>query len=76
MLNRGQQVKQVMGEGWGARGHLVFLREEDLAMFSRDGRGQPIIFWLVLFTLCEAFLFSVVGPVYQTPREQESTALR
>lgn len=29
-------------------------------MACRGGRAQPVIFWVVLITLCAAFLFSVV----------------
>lgn len=36
-------------------------------------RAANYFFWVVLVTLCVAFLFSVVAPAYQTPRQQEST---
>lgn len=41
---------------------LLFLKQENLAMASRGGRG--IIFGAVLITLCIAFLFSVVVLAY------------
>lgn len=41
---------------------LVFLRQKRLTISSRAGRGQPIIFWVVLITFCTAVLFSAVVP--------------
>ena len=51
---------------------LIFLRQQDVEMFSRLGRGQPMIFWAVFMTLCTAFLSLAVEPAYQTPRQYVS----
>ena len=52
---------------------LVLLRQQDVAMCSRLVRGQPMIFWAVLMTLCTAFLSLAVEPAYHTPRQYVST---
>lgn len=36
---------------------------------SRVGRGQPMIFWAVLMTLCIAPLSLAVDPAYKTIRQ-------
>lgn len=50
---RSQPVCSGSNRWWDAR-------QEELAMACRGGRAQPVIFWVVLITLCAAFLFSVV----------------
>lgn len=64
------QPEGIMSNSWwaGCKGSpvmtLVYLRQEDLVMPSRGGRGQAIIFWEVLITLYAPFLFSVMAPMY------------
>ncbi|MED6273202.1 hypothetical protein CHARACLAT_004220 [Characodon lateralis] len=46
---------------------FLLLWQQDMAMFSRLGRGQLMIFWAVFMTLCITFLSSADKPVYHTP---------
>ena len=52
---------------------LVLLRQQEVAMFSRLGSGQPMIFCAVFITLCTAFLYAAVEPAYQTLKQYVST---
>ena len=38
----------------------AFLRQRELYRSSREGRGQPMIFWAILTTLWSAFLSAAV----------------
>lgn len=60
-------VLKVSGQTGGGRGRVGSLRialvlfwQQDLDMVLRWGRGQPIIVWAVLMTLCTALLYSAM----------------
>ncbi|KAI4883380.1 hypothetical protein NFI96_005761 [Prochilodus magdalenae] len=54
---RGQQVEQVTSwVKWSFRMLPALLRQRELNRSSRQGSGQPMIFWAVFMTLCSALL--------------------
>ena len=55
---------------------MIFLDLEmhrELAMSSKEGKGEPIVFSADLITLCSLFLSAAVQPAYHTVMEKAST---
>ena len=55
---------------------MIFLELEmhhELAMSSKEGKGEPIVFSADLITLCSLFLSATVQPAYHTVMEKAST---
>ncbi|XP_060756700.1 uncharacterized protein LOC132867709 isoform X2 [Neoarius graeffei] len=63
------------GWRWSRMIFLVLERHQELAISSREGRGQPIVFSADLITLCSFFLSAAVQPAYHTVMEKASTLL-
>ncbi|CAL8300647.1 unnamed protein product [Boreogadus saida] len=57
---------------------MIFLDLEmhrELAMSSKEGKGEPIVFSADLITLCSLFLSATVQPAYHTVMEKRSKTL-
>ena len=52
---------------------LVLEMHRELAMSSKEGKGEPIVFSAYLITLCSLFLSVTVQPAYHTVMEKAST---
>ena len=52
---------------------LVLEMHRELAMSSKEGKGEPIVFSADLITLCSLFLSAAVQPAYHTVMEKAST---
>lgn len=66
---RQQQVKELMAEvKWNVSFTMLWalLRQQELSMCRREGRGKPMIFSAVLTTLCNLFFSATVQLEYHT----------